>query len=406
MRIAYVVPYVPNLIRTRPYNLISHLAALGNDVSVFTLGAGVNDIKDVEVVRSKVADVYYQNHSLWQSLWNCIKVLPSHRPLQTVYSWNRNLADKLTSLLSIPGRFDIVHVEHLRGSLYGQYVKSRIAEIPVIWDSVDCISYLFRQASENSTGGFGKFITRFELGRTQNMEGKLIGEFDHVLVTSGTDRSALLELASSDKISAPITILPNGVDLEYFHPNQGVEKEPETLVFSGKMSYHANISMVKYLVGEIMPKVWMERPNVRLMVVGKDPSADVRALAIDPRITVTGTVEDIRPYLWKACCAVVPLVYGAGIQNKILEAMACGTVVVTSPKTLSALRVEDGRDLFVASQPVEFAQKILMLIEDRQLREKIGSAGEKYVGNHHSWLNLAGQLVSCYKDTIQAVKNA
>jgi len=96
--------------------------------------------------------------------------------------------------------------------------------------------------------------------------------------------------------------------------------------------------MVNYLVAEIMPRVWQKRPGVQLMIVGKDPTADIRDLCANPQITVTGTVDDIRPFLWKATAAVVPLVYGAGIQNKILEAMACGTPVITASRALSSLR--------------------------------------------------------------------
>ncbi len=174
MKIAYVVPYVPNLIRTRPYNLINQLAALGHAVTVFTLGHGAQDLKDVEALRSKVGCVHFQEQLVWYSLWNSLKTVPSRRPLQMVYSWNPKLAKQLVGLLSVPGTFDVVHVEHLRGSLYGQYIKSKLPNMPVIWDSVDCISYLFQQASAHSKGGFGKFVTRFELGRTRRMEGGTI----------------------------------------------------------------------------------------------------------------------------------------------------------------------------------------------------------------------------------------
>ena len=404
MKIAYVVPYVPNLIRTRPYNLINHLATSGHEVSVFTLGSGKQDLDDVEALRSKVKKIYYQDHPIWHSLWNSVKALPSRRPLQTVYSWNSTLARQIVSLLNVSGEFDIVHVEHLRGSLYGQYIKNKIPSIPVVWDSVDCISYLFEQASAHSTGGFGKYVTRFDLGRTRQMEGKLVSEFDHVLVTSNTDRNALLELTLPGSIPSPITVLSNGVDLEYFHPNPDIQKEPETLVFSGKMSYHANVSMVKYLVREIMPKVWMKRPKVRLVVVGKDPSAEVRAFGDDPRIEITGTVEDIRPYIWKASCAVVPLVYGAGIQNKILEAMACGIAVITTPKTTSSLNVTHGVELLIAAGADEFSENILMILENEKLRTDIGSAGAVYVKEHHNWSKIASQLVTCYAGVLQDYK--
>ncbi|GAB4451518.1 MAG: glycosyltransferase [Anaerolineales bacterium] len=402
MKIAFVVPYVPNLIRTRPYNLILQLAALGHEVTVFTTGSGEQDARDVEALRSRAARVVYAEQPLWRSLWNSLMVVPSRRPLQTVYSWNSRLAGELVKQLSAPGAFDIVHVEHLRGSRYGQYVKSKLPHVPVIWDSVDCISYLFEQASRHGTGGlFGRFVTRFELNRTRRMEGRLIGEFDHVLVTSETDRKALLGLASSGARTAPVSVLPNGVDLDFFRPNPQVQRDAETLVFSGKMSYHANVSMVKYLVAEIMPRVWRERSEVRLVIVGKDPTPEVRALGADPRITVTGTVEDIRPYLWKAGVAVVPLVYGAGIQNKILEAMACGTPVVTTFRTLSALEVTPGRELLAVDGAEAFAQGVLDLLGNRGRREAVGEAGAEYVRRRHSWRSIAERLVEHYSEALK-----
>ena len=400
MKIAYVVPYVPNLIRTRPYNLISQLAALGYDVTVFTLGSGAQDQRDAEILRSKVGRLYYHDQPVWYSLWNSLKAVPSRRPLQTVYSWNTRMARQLVSLLMTPGTFDVVHVEHLRGSMYGQYIKSKLPKVPVVWDSVDCISFLFKQASSQSVSGFGKYMTRFELGRTRMMEAKLVDAFDQVLVTSETDKNALLELTLPSSKSAPISVLPNGVDLDFFHPNPEVKREKETLVFSGKMSYHANIAMVKFLAAEIMPRVWMERPNVRLVIVGKDPTSDVRALGSDSRITVTGTVEDIRPDLWKATIAVVPLVYGAGIQNKILEALACGTPVVTTSRTLTSLRVTPGRELVVADGAAEFSQAILKLLDDTERRAEIGTEGSNYVQDHHSWAAISNQLLTFYAETI------
>jgi glycosyltransferase involved in cell wall biosynthesis len=322
-----------------------------------------------------------------------------------VYSWNRRFAEQLVNFIDIQDGFDVVHVEHLRGSRYGQYVKSKLPSIPVVWDSVDCISHLFKQASTHNAGTIGRFVRRFELGRTQRMEGKLIGEFDHVLVTSETDRTALLELALPDSKPAPVSILSNGVDLDYFHPNPNVQRDGMTLVFSGKMSYHANISMVKHLVLEIMPKVWRKYPDVRLLIVGKDPTADIRAFELDPRITVTGTVDDIRPFLWRASVAVVPLVYGAGIQNKILEAMACGIPVVTTSKTLSSLYAIPGVDLQVADGAEHFSDSILKLLEDPKLQFKVGLAGAEYVKHYHSWKGMAEKLLAYYCDTIKALKN-
>jgi glycosyltransferase involved in cell wall biosynthesis len=244
MKIAFVVPYVPNLIRTRPYNLIVHLTSLGHEVEVFTVGSGAQDLLDVEALRKKCKAVHFFYIPLWRSLWNSVLAVPSSQPLQTVFSWHGGMAEKLAYRIA-QKEFDVVHVEHLRGSQYARFVKAKFPTLPVVWDSVDCISHLFQQASGQSSSFFGKFVTRFELPRTRKAEGNLICSFDHTLVTSSADKSALLALKANGRSTAPMSVLPNGVDLEYFQPNPEIQREPETIVFSGKMSYHANIAMVK-----------------------------------------------------------------------------------------------------------------------------------------------------------------
>ena len=401
MKIAYIVPYVPNLIRTRPYNLITHLASLGHQVSVFTMGSNSQDFADAQALRGACIDVHYRAHPFWHSLINSLGALPSSRPLQTVYSWQANLARDIAGRLSRED-FDLVHVEHLRGSRYGTFLKKKFPNLPIVWDSVDCISHLFRQAAQQSHSFFGKFVTRFDLPRTERAEGDLICMFDHILVTSSTDRKALLGLLPAEKRPAPISVLPNGVDLEYFHPNAEYQREPDTLLFSGKMSYHANASMVRYLATKIMPRIWVKRPTARLYIVGKDPSADIRDLGKHPLISVTGTVSDIRPFLWRATVSVVPLLYGAGIQNKILEAMATSTPVVTTSRTLSALNAQPGKELLVADSPDEFSQAVLRLIEEQGLRQELGQAGEAYVRAHHNWVGIVHRLVNLYQETLRS----
>jgi polysaccharide biosynthesis protein PslH len=392
MKIAYVVPYVPNQIRTRSYNLISSLTDLGHEVDVFTVGSNDADARDARLL--KVHCVYYEQQPLWRSLFNAALAVPSNRPLQSVYSWNPKLAVQLRTLLS---RYDVVQVEHLRGAAYGTFIKSQFPSMPVVWDSVDCISYLFKQAASHSGSLFGKLVTRFELGRTRNAEGRLLGAFDHVLVTSATDKKALLDIVPQGVEPAPILVLSNGVDQDYFRLNPEFERDPDTLVFSGKMSYHANVSMVMYLLKEIMPRLWEKRPSVRLVVVGKDPPASIRKLADSSRVVVTGTVEDIRPYLWQAVGALVPLVYGAGVQNKILEAMATGTPVITNSKVLASLSVTPGKELLVADSADEFAQSALKLIEDPILQKNVGQAGLDYVRQHHTWKESARKMVEIYQ---------
>lgn len=400
MKIAYIVPYVPNKIRTRSYNLISSLTELGHEVDVLTLGSTNVDIQDAEVLKAKCCHVYYQDQPVWLSLLNSALAVPSNKPLQSVYSWNPKFAAQIRKLLTKPSAYDVVHVEHLRGSAYGVFIKSNFPSMPVVWDSVDCISYLFKQAADQSGSVTGKLMTRFELGRTRKAEGKLLSCFDHVLVTSQMDKTALLDTLSNGSKPAPITVLPNGVDQDYFRVNTDIERDADTLVFSGKMSYHANISMVLYLFNEIMPRLWEKRPGARLVVVGKDPPAEIQKRADGSRIHVTGTVEDIRPFLWKAAASIVPLVYGAGIQNKILEAMATGTPVITNSKVLASLSVTPGKELLIADTADEFAASALKLMENKALRDVVGKAGLLYVKQNHDWKESTRRMVEIYDHSI------
>jgi glycosyltransferase involved in cell wall biosynthesis len=194
-------------------------------------------------------------------------------------------------------------------------------------------------------------------------------------------------------------VLPNGVDLQYFSPLD-MPRDLATVIFTGKMSYHANLAAALDLATQVMPRIWAEIPDARLVLAGKDPTPELTKLAADPRITVTGTVPDLRPYLARATVAVSPIRYGAGIQNKVLEAMAMATPVVSTPQATAALQARPGRDLLVADTPQDFAQATITLLEDGELRRQVGEAGRQYVENYHDWNKIVGRLEGVYCDAI------
>jgi polysaccharide biosynthesis protein PslH len=406
MDILFIIPYVPNLIRVRPYNLIRGIAGLGHRVTLLTLWSDKHELDELSVLDPFCARIEAIPLPRWRSMENCLLALPSAIPLQAVYCWQPALAEKIRSL-TMPRNgkpaFDVAHIEHLRGARYGLYLKSLGRGIPVAWDSVDCISLLFQRASASSRKWASRLLTRFELGRTRRYEGELVTQFDRTMVTSPADREALLALEGKDQSLAEksrVMVLPNGVDLDYFKPHTPDRREPATLVISGKMSYHANITMTLDLVQSIMPYIWSKRPDVKLWIVGKDPPREIQALTENPSICVTGTVADIRPYLQQATVAVAPLKYGVGIQNKILEALACATAVVTTPQAISALSVEPGKEVLVAQEPEDFASQVLRLLEDSELRQRIGQIGHHYVEENHQWTTIAAHLEGAYHDLI------
>lgn len=418
MEILFIVPYVPNPIRVRPYELLRTLVARGHHITLATLWQDQTEYDDLAVLRAWGIEVIAQRLPVWRTLWNCAQSVPMRTPLQAAYAWQPILAHQLTQLVQ-QRHFDVIHVEHLRGARYGlhlrglfnQAVGSRVQPTPVVWDSVDCISHLFTQAATHSRSLRGRLMTQLELGPTERYEGWLLHEFDRVLVTSKADQTALSRLAQRNngrmaKAAACPTIIPNGVDLARFRQVVG-ERAPATIVFSGKMSYHANITAALHLVQEIMPYVWQNNPAVKVQIVGKDPPPAIRNLATVPAqadsgahrvVEVTGTVPALQPYLQQATLAVAPLLYGAGIQNKVLEAMACGAPVITSSQAAAGMQAEVGQELLVADGAEDFAAAIVGLLNDPTRRQQLSQAGRAYVERIHAWPQIVAQLETIYTE--------
>lgn len=407
LRILFVLPYIPNLVRVRSYNFIRALAARGHQVSLFGIDDRSGSDSDLAFMREVCERVESVSLSKIRVAWNLLRALPTHLPLQAAFTWQSGVfssmgADSLFSRLD--REFDLIHVEHLRAARYGLALKAMLQDqvrpIPVVFDSVDCISALFRLTSKHATRPLNRWIARFELGRNERYESWLTTQFDRVLVTSAADRAALQSLSNQGGSPVEISVVTNGVDLTYFKPEVHKSDEVATLIMTGKMSYHANIAMAMHFVEDILPLIWRSRPEVRLLIVGKDPPASIQALSKDERIEVTGSVPDIRVYFQKASIAVVPLVYGMGIQNKVLEAMACGIPVVATSPAIAALQVHNGHELMIADFSGDFAQKVIDLMDQHALREKIGTAGRRYVEQYHDWNLIVHKLEDLYTDVI------
>jgi len=373
-RILFVVPYTPSLIRVRPFQLIRHLAERGNRIFLATLWETPEEEAELKPLR----DVCEQ---VWARPLPARAALSPH-PIQSVFSWQPALyGDVVRWMMDGDGMhaLDVAHIEHLRGSRY---------------------ALAFRDFA--AVRGLRLPIIRFELGRTRRYERWLMQQFDRLIVTSSADRDAFLSLGSDLEGSSSIRVLPNGVDLGYFSPEEGLDREPDTVVITGKMSYHANVTMCLDFVEKIWPLVKARRPWARLWIVGRAPSREVLRLGERPEITVTGSVADIRPYLRRASIAVAPLSYGAGIQNKVLEAMACGTPVVCTERAALALRARDGEHLLVRETPEAFAEAVLGMLSDPEKRERIGKLGRDYVVRMHGWDSIARQLEVIYDEVIDA----
>lgn len=414
MKILFIIPYTPTLIRTRPYNLLRALVRRGHQLTLATLWE--NQLEKDKLVtlaaETGISLIAFPLGKL-QSLLGMGRAFLENIPLQSYYSWYPRMAKALDDSISEMD-YDVIHVEHLRGSPYGLFLKQLMTRKelhkPIVYDSVDSISLLYDKALQATLNKIWKQIIRFELPRTCRWEAYLVRKFDRILVTSPNDRENLISLASNpmykfpdqpllqkDSLRDKICVLPNGVDLDYFFPTH----EPcnhNQIVFSGKMSYHANSSAAIFLVDEVMPHVWSKKPDASLILAGKSPTRQMREMAKrNSNILVTGGVPDLRPYLRQSTVAVAPITYGAGIQNKVLEAMACATPVVATSLAVSALSAVPDEDVLVADTAQSLAEKILFLLDDPLKRDEIGANGRKYVENHHDWDKIVLKAEQYYR---------
>jgi glycosyltransferase involved in cell wall biosynthesis len=182
-----------------------------------------------------------------------------------------------------------------------------------------------------------------------------------------------------------VAAVPNGVDLDYFQRLHSEDHlESESIVFEGSMMFPPNVDAAIRLCRDVLPRVKLQRPRARVILVGRDPVPAVRALAGED-VDVTGTVLDVRPYL--ACAAVFacPMELGSGIKNKILQAWASGLPVVATPESVGGLAARDGENILVRRSVADFAAAVIELLQDRERAAQLGRGGRKTVEREYSW---------------------
>jgi glycosyltransferase involved in cell wall biosynthesis len=379
------------------------LAAIGHRVTLVAAAASENELAAADGMSPYCEQVRIVRIPLARSLWNCVAGLAGRAPLQARYCLDPALSAHIHIALHAGGGYDVLHVEHLRAALYGLAVGG----VPRVYDAVDCMSRLHEHTAAAGPTAAARLIARAELGRTRRFERALVKRFDRILVSAESERTALLALgAESDttgSTAARVRVLSNGVDVAYFAPT-AAPRQAATLIFVGRMGYHANFAAARTLVDELMPRLWTRRPDARALIVGDQPPAALRELAARSagRVEVTGYVPDVRPYLAAATAAVVPLPYAVGIQNKVLEAMAMATPVVATAAACAALSATAGEHLLVAGELDEMAAMALRLIDDPTLAAGIGAAGRRYVERHHDWSAASRQLEAVYREVVVA----
>jgi glycosyltransferase involved in cell wall biosynthesis len=204
---------------------------------------------------------------------------------------------------------------------------------------------------------------------------------DAVTVVSGADAATLTTLAPG---LYPV-IVPNGINLDDYHPTLRPSADAATIVFTGKMDYRPNLDAAAWFAGEIMPLVQARRPEAVFQIVGQGPPPQIQRLRDRPGIIVTGAVPDVRPYIAGAAVYVAPLRMGGGTRFKLLEAMALARPIVSTRIGADGFEVESGREMLLADRPEEFAAAVMRLLDGPELAAALGTAGREFVRRSYAW---------------------
>jgi glycosyltransferase involved in cell wall biosynthesis len=200
---------------------------------------------------------------------------------------------------------------------------------------------------------------------------------------------------------APVMVVANGVDLDYFHPSSAPDAravEP-TVIFCGAMDYSPNVDALRWFFDSIHEKLLQLCPAARVLVVGKNPIAEVKAYASRPGVTVTGGVPDVRPYYRRAWLQMVPLRIGGGTRLKIVESLAIGTPVVSTTIGAQGLELKHGENILLADDADSFAGEIARSLSDPALLQRIGENGISTATDRFGWPAIGARLADRY-DTL------
>ena len=229
------------------------------------------------------------------------------------------------------------------------------------------------QIREQKARSFSKPFTIFQINRYMKMELEQLNLFDLIIATTEEDKETFRKYLGSQK---NIVFYPTGADTDYFSLRE-IDPEGETLIFYGAMAGFTNIDGVLHLYNDIMPLIWKKKKDVKLIVLGNNPPKEIISLTCDPRITVTGYVQDIRDYLAKGNVVTLPLRFEYGHRGRIFEIMAMGIPIVVTPQAIKGMGLRNGEGLLIEGSPISFAQTVLNILEDRAYAKELGLSGRK-----------------------------
>jgi glycosyltransferase involved in cell wall biosynthesis len=378
-----ILPYPPDDgSRLRPYQIIKALYKLADIelVSFYLPNEDINSAK--EFYKSYCKNLYFLEQKENKNFFPQFCVYHSNRE-------NKKLINKIIQ----ENNYDLIVVEKI---IMLSYLEKKVFKnYKVVIDSWGIDSEISRQLYKDEKNLFKKFILFIKYIRHFFCELCYLSKCKYFVAITDKQFNFYKKFFKRKKLF----LIPNFVDTDYFKPNYE-NFEEKTIVFTGIMNFLPNIDAVMFFVNKVMPKL-KEKTNVKFYIVGKNPTKEVLMLHNNSDIIVTGEVKDIREYISKAEVVVVPLWIGSGLRNKVLHAMACGKTVVATREAVEGINVKDKENILIANTPQEFVEKILLVLNNKELNLKIAKNARKFIEENFSekviekkWINMYEEIFS------------
>lgn len=381
------IPYPPYRgDKLKIYNLAKRLSEK-HELILLTFTQTEEDKKYRPELERVFKEVHLIHLPKWKSALNCLSGIWNRLPFQVLYFRSADMSRRLDQLLR-SHNFDAVHVQHLR---MAPYLVDRTS-LPRILDLPDAFSLYWERRKEIKRHPLLVFFESLEQARVLKYEA-VLKEYPLALACSEEDLEYLRQKHHADNLR----LLPNGVDLNVFRAGGHDYSHNHTLLFTGNMDYAPNVDAVAYFAEDILPLIRQQFPEVRFIIAGQRPIQKIKDLASD-HIIVTGFVKDLAEVYNSASVVVAPLRFGAGTQNKVLEAMSMGVPVVCSHIGFKGLGVSSGEGVIMETDKEAFASACCRLLSSGQLRQEVGEKGVAVIHRKFNWDIIATQLESYFRE--------
>jgi sugar transferase (PEP-CTERM/EpsH1 system associated) len=386
------VPYPPKKgDKLRAFNEIKFLSR-NHRISLVCLADDKQDFQYVDELRTYCQSVDVVFNSPYFSNLRALCALFSNGPFTRAYFFAKELKSIVQQRLQ-KNRYDLIFVYC---SSMAQYVE-HVQHIPKVIDFVDVDSEKWRQYTLYAKFPW-MYVYRSESKRLRAYEAVIARTFQHSFLVSEKEVKDFWNFVSP---CSTMTSIPNGVDSDVFRPSSE-PYDPHSLVFIGTMNYWPNVEAVRYFCRKILPLIQKTVPDVTFSIVGRNPVKEIYQLKKKyTNILVTGYVEHVQQYVVKSAALVAPMRITRGVQNKILEAMAMGVPVVTTSSGSQGLAVIPGKDIIVEDQPERFAQQVIQLMTNPELRKRISFHARKTIEQYYYWEDHLKTLENILLDIVK-----